>query len=60
MSTINIWSDISSIGHKDPDDPDVYTVAWAVREGVEVLDVQLVEGGLLVFRIRVSPDVPRS
>jgi hypothetical protein len=41
-------------GEPDPDDPEVVSVVWALRPGVEVLSAEVVaEGAMLSTRFRV-------
>jgi len=57
MAEVDIWSDHLSRGHRDPDDPDVVTVAFAVKEGVTIERVDLMEGTMIVIRARVPKDL---
>lgn len=53
---INLWTGPAT-GHADPDDPSLFTTAWSVREGVEILDAQVVEKTMLVIRFRATSEI---
>jgi len=52
MPNVDVWAGAAKATH-DPDDHDVVTVDWAVKDGVEILAVDVVAGALVSVRLRV-------
>jgi len=57
---VRLWAEtapgVDGVGRRDPEDPEVVEVVWAVRDGVEIVDARAVGGGLLVVRFRLGED----
>jgi hypothetical protein len=54
---LDFWTG-NSTGHRDdPDDPDLITIAWAVKPGVVIEEATVLEGTMLTLRVRVPAAV---